>query len=338
MSNEDAENTAQNENQLTVKKVAVDSLTLTATHPITYVKTLIQLGHEPMDPYLARNWAFWSEGFYRPGFLRYSLHIKSMDGFFGLFRGLTPRLGSCLTYNITSRILEEQLAKHVNLCPEEADVNESWEAGFVKTGQKIAQKSLAETGAIIISHPLHVLAIRSMAQFISREEAYDSLIGGILEIKDEEGIKGFFAGLAPKLVGAILGIAFIETLSFALKKQLNNCDDEVKAENKDLFQLINQHIAMFASVIAGSFTYPFVLTSTIMAVNGSRLKCASGHKEWTSCLSELRALKAQQRGSSIFFGRKAAYKEAALKMAAFAFAVMDGIKSLNDKCLITPTL
>lgn len=335
---ETADTAPQNENPITLKKVAIDSLTLTATHPITYVKTLIQLGHEPMDPYKARNWAFWSEGFYRPGFLRYSLHIKSMDGFFGLFRGLTPRLGSCLTYNLSSRILEEQLVKHVNLCPSEVDVNESWEAGFQKTGRKIVQKSLAETGAIIISHPLHVLAIRSMAQFISREEAYDSLIGGILEIKDEEGVKGFFAGLVPKVVGAILGIAFIETLSFALKKQLNSCDEEVKTENKDLFQLINQHIAMFASVVAGSFTYPFVLTSTIMAVNGSRLKCASGHTDWTACLSELRALKAAQRGSSIFFGRKAAYKEAALKMAAFALGIMDGVKGLSDKCVITPTL
>ena len=101
-----------------------------------------------------------------------------------------------------------------------------------------------------------------MAQFISREDAYESLIGGVLEIKDEEGWKGFFAGLIPKLIGVVLGIALIETTSFCLRKQINSVDEEVKTENKDLFNLLDQHAGLFAGVIANGFTYPFALTST----------------------------------------------------------------------------
>ena len=171
-----------------------------------------------------------------------------------------------------------------------------------------------------------------MAQFISREDAYESFIGGILEIKDEEGIKGFFAGLLPKLVGVVLGIALIETASFALKKQIHSVDEEVKSENKDLFSLLNQHASLFAGVIANSFTYPFALTSTIMAVNGSRLKCASGHNDWVACLKELKALKEHQRGSTIFFGRK--YKQVATKIAAFAFCLAETADMVNKKCVI----
>jgi len=115
----------------------------------------------------------------------------TQDGVFGLFRGLTPRLGSSLTFNLASRYFDEQLAKHAKICPEEASVEDTWEDGLKKTAQKIAHKSLAESAAVIVSYPLNVLAIRSMAQFISREDAYESLIGGILEIKDEEGWKGF---------------------------------------------------------------------------------------------------------------------------------------------------
>jgi len=326
-------NNTEKKNELTLKSVVVDCATGAATHPITYVKTLIQLGHEPLPTYQGRKWTYVHKATYLPGALTYAKHIVTQDGVFGLFRGLTPRLGSSLTFNLASRYFDEQLAKHAKICPEEASVEGSWEDGLKKTAKKIAHKSLAESAAIIVSYPLNVLAIRSMAQFISREDAYESLIGGILEIKDEEGWKGFFAGLIPKLVGVVLGIALIETTSFCLRKQINSVDDEVKSENKDLFNLLDQHASLFAGVIANGFTYPFALTSTIMAVNGSRLHCAKGgHTEWMKCLSELKELKAHQRGSTIFFGRK--YKEVAVKVAAFAFCLAESVNGVSKKCVI----
>ena len=171
-----------------------------------------------------------------------------------------------------------------------------------------------------------------MAQFISREDAYDSLIGGTEEILTQEGIKGFFSGLAPKLVGVVLGITIIEAMSFAIKKQINQVDEEVKKDNQDLFNLLNQHASLFAGVISNSFTYPYALASTIMAVNGSRLSCASGHDSWSKCLKELKESKMHQRGSTIFFGRK--YKEIIVKVAAYAFCVAEMSESLNKKCSI----
>ena len=171
-----------------------------------------------------------------------------------------------------------------------------------------------------------------MAQFISREDAYDSLIGGTEEILTQEGIKGFFSGLAPKLVGVVLGITIIEAMSFAIKKQINQVDEEVKKDNQDLFNLLNQHASLFAGVISNSFTYPYALASTIMAVNGSRLSCASGHDNWSKCLKELKESKMHQRGSTIFFGRK--YKEVIVKVAAYAFCVAEMSESLNKKCSI----
>lgn len=318
-------------NELTLKSVAVDCATMTATHPITLIKTLIQLGHEPLAPYTGRTWTFAKQQFL-PGALPYGHFIVKQDGFCGLFRGLTPRLGSSLTFSLANRFIGDQLSKHANICPEEATVEDSWEEGFKKVGQKIVHKSIVESLAVVLSYPLNVLAIRSMAQFISREDAYDSLIGGTEEIFTQEGWSGFFSGITPKLVGVILGITLIEAASFAIKKQINQVDEEVKKDNQDLFSLLNQHASLFAGVIANTFTYPYTLASTIMSVNGSRLSCASGHDNWNTCLKELKESKMHHRGSTIFFGRK--YKEVVVKIAAYAFCVAETAQNFDKKCSI----
>jgi len=245
---------------------------------------------------------------------------------------INSKIGIKSYFTLANRFINDQFSKHVNICPEEATVEDSWEEGFKKVGQKIVHKSIVESLAVVLSYPLNVLAIRSMAQFISREDAYDSLIGGTEEILTQEGWSGFFSGIAPKLVGVVLGITLIETLSFAIKKQINQVDDEVKKDNQDLFNLLNQHASLCAGVISNTFTYPYSLASTIMAVNGSRLGCASGHDSWSKCLKDLKDSKMHQRGSTIFFGRK--YKNALVKVAAYAFCIAEMNQELDKKCSI----
>lgn len=301
-----------------LRSAAIEAATLTLTHPISYVKTLIQLGHEPLAPYEGRQWAFWKTAMYRPGALGYALHIKDNDGAYGLFRGLTPRLASTFMYNYTRKFMDDVVANCEQLKSEEASPSDSWDDGMKKVGQKVLRESIAETLAILISHPFQVLAVRSMAQFISREDAYESLIGGILEIKDsQEGVAGFFKGAVPRIVGALIAISLTETLTYTLQKYIESADDDVKEHNKDLFQMMSKHCALFASVIVGSFTYPYQLVSTIMTLSGSRLRCATTQTSWSQMLASLKKSKQHQRGSSIFLGRKMPALDIAVA-AAFA--------------------
>ncbi|XP_045911154.1 mitochondrial carrier homolog 1-like isoform X3 [Micropterus dolomieu] len=63
------------------------------THPLLYVKLLIQVGHEPLPPTVGTT-MFGRRVLYLPGFFSYAHHIVKVDGKKGLFRGLSPRLVS----------------------------------------------------------------------------------------------------------------------------------------------------------------------------------------------------------------------------------------------------
>uniref|UniRef100_A0A3Q2Y378 Mitochondrial carrier 1 n=1 Tax=Hippocampus comes TaxID=109280 RepID=A0A3Q2Y378_HIPCM len=64
-----------------------------ATHPLLYVKLLIQVGHEPLPPTVGTT-MFGRRVLYLPGFFSYAQHIVKVDGKRGLFRGLSPRIAS----------------------------------------------------------------------------------------------------------------------------------------------------------------------------------------------------------------------------------------------------
>ena len=62
-----------------------------AAHPLTYVKVLIQVGHEPMSA-TETTTIFGKKVWRLPNFFQYIGHIRSVDGWLGLYRGLGPRI------------------------------------------------------------------------------------------------------------------------------------------------------------------------------------------------------------------------------------------------------
>ena len=62
-----------------------------ATHPFDLAKTLIQIGHEPLAPKPTRS-IFGTPQHSLPSVFVYIGHIKKKDGFFGMYRGLVPKL------------------------------------------------------------------------------------------------------------------------------------------------------------------------------------------------------------------------------------------------------
>ncbi|KAK3703420.1 hypothetical protein QZH41_014260 [Actinostola sp. cb2023] len=62
----------------------------TATHPLTTVKILVQVGHEPLPAVPAKTF-FRNTVMRLPGLLQYGKHIIKTDGYLGLYNGLLPR-------------------------------------------------------------------------------------------------------------------------------------------------------------------------------------------------------------------------------------------------------
>ena len=138
MSERLAKNISEEKNDFaSFESIATSWVSSALIHPLYYTHTLVQLGHEPLPLYQARTWTYFQKANYLPGVFRYSAYIVAQDGIFGLFRGLTPRFGSDLSYTLARRFFDKQLTKHAQICPESASIEDTWKDGLKKTAQKI---------------------------------------------------------------------------------------------------------------------------------------------------------------------------------------------------------
>lgn len=262
-------------------------------HPLTYVKVLIQVGHEPLPAQRAKTF-FGKEVMRLPNFLQYAGHIKNMDGWLGLYRGLGPRIvhnivSSTVTNTITNKMKEND-EKHGKNDEEDKSVK-----GFLQETGKIAA---AKTAGIVISYPFHVISIRMMVQFIGKETHYRNIFSSIQEIYEEEGILGFFSGLLPHLIGELFAVWMYRTINYLVEKYVIDEQYLQIAEVRNYSQGISQYVA-------STVTYPFQLITNIMAVNDTRLQGGNPplmpiYDSWTDCWIELGKKGLRSRGSTLF--------------------------------------
>lgn len=119
-------------------------------------------------------------------------YIKNMDGFTGCYRGLVPKVCSytvsTIAYDKTLEYLQPNLVEQNE---DEDDEDESVRC-VLKKGRKISianinflifyrrkrcmneiiKDVISRTAAIIVSHPLEVISLRMMAQFVGGETKY----------------------------------------------------------------------------------------------------------------------------------------------------------------------
>ncbi|XP_070533049.1 mitochondrial carrier homolog 2-like [Ptychodera flava] len=267
-----------------------------ASHPMGLVKVLVQVGHEPIPPKLGRN-IFGRQQMQLPGLFTYIKHIKSVDGFFGLYRGFWPRLCSGLAGSLVSSQVQEHL--HDRSEDEAAKNQKSKDISLQKTLIKTGKQTLARFAAILASQPFHVITVRSMVQFVGRETKYDSFFGSIKEIYNEEGILGFFTGLIPRLLGEMFSLWLANLLMYIINAYI--LDDEMSNVNE---------MRSYSMAVTGFFsnmvTYPFSLVSTVYAVNNCGLMAGQPpsmpiYANWIACWTDLSAEGQLKRGSSLFW-------------------------------------
>ncbi|KAM3618575.1 uncharacterized protein V6R79_021943 [Siganus canaliculatus] len=165
------------------------------THPLLYVKLLIQVGHEPLPPTVGTT-MFGRRVLYLPGFFSYAQHIVKVDGRRGLFRGLSPRIMS----STISTVVRSKVKQQMELLSKKSDPQTS----LSKVVQETSHEMIIQCLSRLVTHPFHVMSVRCMAQFVGREATYSGIFNCMIKIFKEEGVTGFYVGLVPHVVGEVL--------------------------------------------------------------------------------------------------------------------------------------
>uniref|UniRef100_H2L3D6 Mitochondrial carrier homolog 2 n=1 Tax=Oryzias latipes TaxID=8090 RepID=H2L3D6_ORYLA len=271
------------------------------SHPLMYIKVLIQVGHEPLPPTLGRN-LFGRQVQQLPGLFSYAKHIVKIDGKVGLFKGLVPRLcASTIGTFVHSKVMLHVFPSVLTL--------QCW--SFLQTTKEM----IARSCATVITHPFHVITLRCMVQFIGRETKYSGVFDSIVTIYREEGILGFFAGLIPRLLGDVLSLWICNMLAHLINTYAIDDSMNHKGEIKNCSQA-------GTGFLASMLTYPFVLVSNLMAINNCGLAgglppYASIYPSWVDCWRHLSREGNMSRGNSLFFRKLPAGKMYAIEQKRF---------------------
>lgn len=268
-------------------------LVTTICHPMEYAKVLIQLGYEPLPPRRSTT-LFGRQAMILPNVFQYIKYIKTSDGFFGCYRGLSARaLGLIASSQLTSKVIHAcgiDLPE-INDPPNIITDDEPKAEDYFKLGRR---DMIMHTASVIVSYPFHVVSVRMMASFIGKEEDYSSLLSAIVSVYRDDGILGFFHGIVPKLLGDLTCVAVTGVLAYYVNKYL--------VKTKDL----RYYTVPLLTFVTSTVTYPLVVVSTCMAVAGCSLTAGNPpvmpkYPSWTMCWRDLLRNKQHKRGSSLIF-------------------------------------
>jgi len=165
---------------------------------------------------------------------------------------------------------------------------------YVQFKYNLKRDIVLTVSGIVVSHPFHVISLRMMAQFVGRETLYNSILGSIAEIWNNEGILGFFAGMIPKLLCDVACLVLSSSSVFIINKYLI----------KD--KIARQYNAGFTQFAFSSLLYPLQVVSTCSAISGSRLMAGQPpimpkYSTWVDCWNDLQSRRELKRGSSLFW-------------------------------------
>ncbi|XP_050812340.1 mitochondrial carrier homolog 1 [Gopherus flavomarginatus] len=270
------------------------------SHPLLYVKLLIQVRHEPLPPTIGRN-VLGKKVLYLPGFFTYARHIVEVDGKMGLFRGLAPRILSSTLSTVTrgtvKKVFPVEDMEHVS---NKDDVKTSLRKVVKETSHEMLMQCMSR----VISHPLHVISMRCMVQFVGREVKYSGVFSSIGRIFKEEGILGFFVGLVPHILGDVVFLWCCNILAHFINTYA--VDD-----NFSQASVIRSYTKFVMGIAVSMLTYPFLLVGDLMAVNNCGLHAglppySPVFTSWVQCWRHLSAQGQLFRGSSLLFRRVSA--------------------------------
>lgn len=221
-------------------------------------------------------------------------YIKKVDGYAGLYRGLSARLCANVVSGAVFAEVNRRLPEVQSFEDEEDDETVTEEQRIVNFVKRTFKLMTAKCAALFVAQPFNVVCFRYMAQFVGREEKYTGIFTSIVEIYREEGVLGLFSGLVPRVIGEVLTLWFANTVAFVINAYI--------VQDKTLQSYVSAMTMFFLS----SVTYPFSLVGTVMAVSGCDLEAGRPpnmpiYPSWTECWQHLSRLNQLKRGSSVIW-------------------------------------
>lgn len=305
------------------KKMAGQLIASSVLYPISFARTLVQLGHEPYPMVKGRKWIFCGqEKFYLPNLLKYVSNVYNSHGFPTIFTGIGANALLNITGNFGSFAVTlyldhfyPEIGGDINdLELEKKDENQMEELGafpkFRIHTRKAIRESIANIAGIIISRPFAVIMVRQIAQHIGNDIKYTSFdpIQPLLRIGDEEGPAGLFSGLIPNIIAGLVQIWGMSVLNYGIDLAYKQFEIEYNArDDPDARKMLAQTrigVNCLSKLLVNNLSYPFEVVSSVMAVAGSGLfvsllPYSPIFTHWTDAYDYLKPIELY-RGAKIF--------------------------------------
>jgi len=278
--------------------LALKLATTVVTHPMEVCKVLMQLGHEPVAPVQGKTWITGKPVLILPSVFTYMGHIRKKEGLSGLWRGCSPRLSMLLVQHYTAAKFDELYPPEAELTEEEEKKLDDQEK-LLRFGRETVRCMANKMVCVVISHPLQVLTVRAIAEFLADEHKYTGdyvggLIAGLINSIKDNGILSLWSGVQPRLAGELFVVWLSSVLAFAVNNYV------LKKEEKS----VKGYVEHAAGLICQSLAYPMQVVSTCMIVSRSGL--AAGYPpfmpmyiNWTDCYKHLKSQNQLKRGSGM---------------------------------------
>ncbi|CAD5212865.1 unnamed protein product [Bursaphelenchus okinawaensis] len=284
------------------KALGAKALIGTVTYPLTFAKTLFQLGYEPYPLSTGRVFIFFGrEAYFLPNAFQYLRNVYNEHGLSAIFRGAEAGFLGTVVGGVSSYAFEKYIDEYypdIGGNPDNVDKADEeltdYESFKVHVRAAIRQ-SLSHTIGLIVQRPLNVLMFREIAQHIGGESKYTNALCGILRVGDEEGPAGLFSGLIPALLTELLLVVGVQAVSYTAERVLlhlerNNKDDK---QAVDTIQNLRKASKLLVPFLVTGWSYPYSVCSTVMSVTGSNLVVsllpyAPLHGHWTDAYHYLK--------------------------------------------------
>uniref|UniRef100_G1P214 Mitochondrial carrier homolog 1 n=1 Tax=Myotis lucifugus TaxID=59463 RepID=G1P214_MYOLU len=224
-------------------------------------------------------------------------YIVHVDGKIGLFRGLSPRLMSNALSTVTRGSMKKVFPPDEI---EQVSNKDDMKTSLRKVVKETSYEMMMQCVSRMLAHPLHVISMRCMVQFVGREAKYSGVLSSIGKIFKEEGFLGFFVGLIPHLLGDVVFLWGCNLLAHFINAYL--VDDSFSQA-----LAIRSYTKFVMGIAVSMLTYPFLLVGDLMAVNNCGLQAglppySPVFKSWIHCWKYLSMQGQLFRGSSFSAG------------------------------------
>ncbi len=177
---------------------------------------------------------------------------------------------------------------------------ETSRAVLVQAARSFVIGVLTSVSVEMVVRPFNVIVVRVIAQHVGKEGIYNGVFSSVSQIYQDEGLTGFYSGLAPAILGHLFSCLIYSSMWICFELAAIN------SPYRWLKAVIRGLVAVpLLAYIPRTYAYPFSLLTNVMAVNETSLQVAKqpAYTSWRDCYRDLKSNGQLYRGSIVLFPR-----------------------------------